>query len=63
MCVGSLGQEDLLEKDMATHSSILACKIQWEEKTEGLESMGLERVRHELVTKKQQHIAKGTLTE
>ena len=48
---------------MATHSSILACKIQWEEKTEGLESMGLERVRHELVTKKQQHIAKGTLTE
>ena len=36
----SLGQEDLLEKEMATHSSTLALKIPWMEEPGGLESMG-----------------------
>ena len=38
--VGSLGQEDPLEKEMATHSSILAWKIPWTEEPGGLQSMG-----------------------
>ena len=45
--VQSLGQEDLLEKEMATYSSILAWKITWMEKTGRLESMGLQRVGHD----------------
>ena len=44
--VRSLGQEDLLEKEMATHSSTLAWKIPWTEKRGRLQSMGLQRVRH-----------------
>ena len=44
--VQSLGREDLLEKEMATHSSILAWKIPWMEKPGGLQSMGLQRVGH-----------------
>ena len=44
--VQSLGQEDPLEKKMATHSSILACKIPWTEEPGGLQSMGLQRVGH-----------------
>ena len=43
----SLGWEDLLEKGMATHSSILACRILW---TEELQSMGLQRGEHNEVT-------------
>jgi len=39
--VQSLGQEDPLEKGMATHSGILAWKIPWTEKPGGLQSMGL----------------------
>ena len=39
-----LGQEDPLEKEMATHSSILAWKIPWTEEPGGLQSMGLQRV-------------------
>ena len=39
--VQSLGWEDRLEKDMATHSSILAWKIPWAEDPGGLQSMGL----------------------
>ena len=39
--VQSLGQEDLLEKEMATHSSILAWKNPWTEEPGGLQSMGL----------------------
>ena len=39
--VRSLGQEDPLEKEMATHSSILAWKIPWIEEPGGLQSMGL----------------------
>ena len=38
--VQSLGQEDTLEKEMATHSSILAWKIPWTEECGGLQSMG-----------------------
>ena len=40
--VQSLSQEDLLEKEMATHSSILAWRIPWTEEPGGLQSMGLQ---------------------
>ena len=40
----SLGWEDPLEKGMATHSSILACRIPWTEEPGGLQFMGLQRV-------------------
>ena len=43
----SLGQEDPLEKEMATHSSILAWKIPWTEKPRSLLSMGLQIVGHD----------------
>ena len=49
--VQSLDQEDPMEKEMATHSSILAGEIPWTEEPDGLQSMGLERVRHHLATK------------
>ena len=42
-----LGQEDLLEKEMAIHSSILAWRIPWKEEPGRLHSMGLQRVRHD----------------
>ena len=42
-----------LEKEMATHSSILAWRIPWTEETDELQSMGSQRVRHDLVTKQQ----------
>ena len=42
----SLGWEDPLEKEMATHSSILAWKISWTEEPGGLQSMGSQRVGH-----------------
>ena len=45
--VQSLGREDPLEKEMATHSSILAWKIPWTEEPGGLQSMGSQRVRHD----------------
>ena len=54
--VQSLGWEDLLEKEMATRSSILAWKIPWTEEPGGLPSMGSQRVRHNLVTQQQQYI-------
>ena len=41
-----LGQEDPLEKEMATHSSILAWRIPWTEEPGGLQYMGLQRVGH-----------------
>ena len=41
------GQEDLLEEDMATHSSILAWRIPWTEKPGGLQSIELQRVGHD----------------
>ena len=43
----SLGWEDPLEKEMATHSSILAWEIPWSEDPGGLQSMGLQKVGHE----------------
>ena len=46
----SLGQEDPLEKEMATHSSILAWKVPWTEEPSGLQSMGSQRVRHDWAT-------------
>ena len=49
--VQSLGQEDSMEKGTATQSSILAWKITWTEEPGGLQSMGPQRVRHDLVTK------------
>ena len=44
--VRSLGQEDPLEKGMATHSSIFAWRIPWTEEPGGLQSMGSQRVTH-----------------
>ena len=44
--VRSLGWEDPLQKEMATHSSILAWRIPWTEEPGGLESMGSQTVRH-----------------
>ena len=44
--VQSLGQKDLLEKEMATHSNILAWKVPWTEEPGRLQSMGSQRVRH-----------------
>ena len=43
----SLNQEDPLEKEMATHTSIVAWKIPWTEEPGRLQSMGLQRVRHD----------------
>ena len=48
--VGSLRWEDLLEKEMATHSSILAWEISWTEEAGRSQSMGSQRVRHDWVT-------------
>ena len=42
-----LGQEDPLEKEMATHSSILAWRIPWTEEPGGLQSTGSQRIRHD----------------
>ena len=42
----SMGQEDALEKGMATHSSILTWRITWTEEPGGLQSMGSQKVRH-----------------
>ena len=56
MWVQFLSQEDPLEKEMASYSSILAKIIPWTEEPGRLQSMGLQNVRHDLATKKQQHI-------
>ena len=45
--VRSLGREDPLEKEMATHSSTLAWRIPWTEEPGRLQSMGSQRVRHD----------------
>ena len=47
MWVLSLGQEDPLEEEMATHSSILAWEIPWSEESGRLQSMGFQRIRHD----------------
>ena len=49
--VRSLGREDPLEKEMATHSSIPAWEIPWTEQPGGLQFTGSQRVGHDLVTK------------
>ena len=45
--VQSLGREDPLEKEMATHSSVLAWNVPWTEEPGGLQSMGSQRVGHD----------------
>ena len=45
----SLGWDDPLKKEMTTHSGILAWEVPWTEEPGGLESMGLQRVKHDLV--------------
>ena len=52
--VRPLAQEDPLEKEMATHSSILASEIPWTEEPDGPQSMGSQRAGHDAVTKQQQ---------
>ena len=49
--IQSLGKEDPLLKEMATHSHFLAWKIPWTEEPSGLQFMGSQRVGHDLVTK------------
>ena len=46
--------EDPLEKEMTTHSSVLAWRIPWTEEAGGLQSMGLQRVRDDLAQQEQQ---------
>ena len=48
--VQSLGQEDPLKKEMATHSSILAWRIPWTEEPGGVQSMRSQRVGHDRAT-------------
>ena len=45
----SMGLEDPLEEGMKTHSSVLAWRISWTEEPGGLQSMGSQRIRHDLV--------------
>ena len=47
MWARSLGREDPLEEGMATHSSILAWRIPWTEEPGGLQTIGLQRARHD----------------
>ena len=47
MQVRSLGQEDSLEEGMTTHTSILSWRVPWTEEPDGLQSIGLQRVRHD----------------
>ena len=56
MWVRSLGQEDPLEKEMASHSSIPPWEIPWTEEPGGLQSMGSQRVRHNWLTENILHI-------
>ena len=56
MQIQSLGREDPLEKEMATHSSVLAWRIPWTEEPSGLQSTGSQRVRHGLETKPIPHL-------
>ena len=56
MRVQSLGQKDPLEKEMATHPSILDWKIPWTEEPGGLQFMGLQRVEHDITAKQRQSL-------
>ena len=55
-----LDREDPLEKEMATHSSILACRIPWTEEPGRVPVHGVARVRHDLVTKPPQDLLHNT---
>ena len=55
--VGSLGQDDQLEEEMATHSSILAENIPWAEESGGLQFIGSQRVRQDLATEHAHNLA------
>ena len=61
MLVRSLGLEDALEKEIATHSSILDWKIPWTKELSRLQSMRLQRVRHDWATKQQERYIYSTL--
>ena len=61
MQVHPLGKEGPLEKEMATHSSVLTRKIPWTEAPHGLQSMGSQRGRHNLATKPQQTLMTMTV--
>ena len=54
--VQTLSGEDTLEEEMETHSRILAWDIPWTEAPRGLQSMGSQRVRHDLATERQQRL-------
>ena len=54
--VRSLGRKDPLEKEMAIHSSILAWRILWTGEPGEPQSMGSQRIGHDLVTKQQQYV-------
>ena len=47
MWVQSMDREDSMEEEMATYSSILAWTISWTEEPSGLQTMGLQRIRHD----------------
>ena len=51
-----ISKEDPLDKEMATHSSILAWEIPWTEEPAGLQSLGSQRLGHNLATKQQQSL-------
>ena len=53
MWVRTLGQEDPQKEGMTTHSSFLAWRVPWTEERGRLQSMGLQRVKHDWVTKQQ----------
>ena len=60
--LGSIpGSERSLEKEMATHSGILAWRIPWAEEPGRLQSMGSQRVRHNLATERQQSLVFGKI--
>ena len=61
--VRSLGQEDPLEKEMATHYSILAWRIPWREELDGLQSMGLQKSQIWLATKPTTHLHREKTSE
>ena len=52
--VWSLAWKDPLEEELATHSSILAWKMPWTEEPGGLQSMGSQRIKHNIATEQQQ---------
>ena len=62
MRVQSLAWEDLLEKEMATHFSVLAWKIPWTEEPGRVQSIGSQMVRHNLVPKRQPPSSLGKVT-